>query len=73
MCLLEVISIVYIFSEEYSELCPHGAGILPIITSVQGISQLLTRGTFSSAVLSVELIGYKVLAFFNSVNISILA
>ncbi|KAG7328508.1 hypothetical protein KOW79_008452 [Hemibagrus wyckioides] len=29
--------------EEYSELCPHGAGILPIITSVQGISQLLTR------------------------------
>ncbi|XP_060735308.1 latent-transforming growth factor beta-binding protein 2-like [Tachysurus vachellii] len=28
---------------EYSELCPHGAGILPIITSVQGISQLLTR------------------------------
>ncbi|KAI5102569.1 latent-transforming growth factor beta-binding protein 1 isoform X2 [Silurus meridionalis] len=28
---------------EYIELCPHGSGILPIMTSVQGISHLLSR------------------------------
>lgn len=51
-----------ISSVEYSELCPHGAGILPIITSVQGISQLLTRGTFTSALLSTELTVKRCLA-----------
>ncbi|XP_060790649.1 latent-transforming growth factor beta-binding protein 2-like isoform X2 [Neoarius graeffei] len=28
---------------EYAELCPHGPGILPIITSLQGVNHLLSR------------------------------
>lgn len=28
---------------EFSELCPHGPGILPIVTSVQGFNHLLSR------------------------------
>lgn len=44
---------MHIFSGEYAELCPHGPGILPIITSDQGFSQLLSRGTFAFAVICI--------------------
>lgn len=51
---------------EYAELCPHGPGILPSITSIQGVSHHMTRGTFASAVLWIEITEENMFYVFNS-------